>query len=192
MCSAAQERLSKASALIIGAGGLGCPCALHLVASGIGTLGIADKDTVSLDNLHRQIAHAHGRVGAHKCDSAAEACRQLRPDAALRLFRDGLTPANAEEICRQFDVVVDCSDNAPTRYVVNDASVAAGRPLVSGAAVGLDGQLTVYNHGGGPCYRCAARCLHWQEAVWGRCNSVGSKMSSCGLACRVQVIVPCQ
>lgn len=151
---AAQERLSKARVLVVGAGGLGCPCALHLVASGVGTLGIVDKDVVSLDNLHRQIAHAHSRIGMHKADSAAEACRQLDPDATLQLLRGGLTAANAADTCGRFDVVVDCSDNAPTRYIVNDACVATARPLVSGAAVGMEGQLTVYNHKGGPCYRC--------------------------------------
>ena len=91
----------------------------------------------------------------HKADSMAAACREINPEARITLFRDGLTPANAVDLCSRFDVVIDCSDNAPTRYVVNDACVAARKPLVAGAAVGTEGQLTVYNHAGGPCYRCA-------------------------------------
>lgn len=151
---AAQAQLCDASVLLVGAGGLGCPCALYLAAAGVGHLGIVDKDTVALDNLHRQVAHSEARVGMHKADSAAAACRQVNGGVRVSLFREGLTAANATGICGPFDVVVDCSDNAPTRYLVSDACVATGRPLVSGAAVGTDGQLTVYGHAGGPCYRC--------------------------------------
>ena len=151
---AAQERLCGGSALIIGAGGLGCPCALYLAAAGVGHLGIADKDTVSLSNLHRQIAHPEASIGQHKADSAYAACRAANSTVCVSLHREGLTPANAAAMCARYDVVVDCSDNAPTRYLASDACVVAGRPLVSGAAVGTDGQLSVYNHAAGPCYRC--------------------------------------
>jgi len=141
--------------LLVGAGGLGSPCALYLAAAGVGRLGIVDKDTVSLSNLHRQIAHREAAVGHHKCDSAAAACIALNSRVQLDLHRSGITPENAADLCSAYDVVVDCSDNAPTRYLVSDACVFARKPLVSGAAVGTDGQLTVYNHAGGPCYRCA-------------------------------------
>ena len=90
----------------------------------------------------------------HKADSAATACREINPELRVTLFREPLSPQNAEEVCGGFDVVIDCSDNAPTRYLVNDACVLTGVPLVAGAAVGTEGQLTVYNHAGGPCYRC--------------------------------------
>jgi adenylyltransferase/sulfurtransferase len=126
---------------------------LYLVAAGIGLLGIADHDTVSTSNLHRQIAHSDATVGTPKATSAAATCNALNPRVKVTTFQTGVTPKNAQELVRGFDVVVDCSDNAPTRYLVSDAAVLEGKPLVSGAAVGTDGQLTVYNHQGGPCYR---------------------------------------
>lgn len=91
----------------------------------------------------------------HKADSAAAACREINPNLRVARYREPLSPQNAEDVCGAFDVVIDCSDNAPTRYLVNDACVVTGVPLVAGAAVGTEGQLTVYNHAGGPCYRCA-------------------------------------
>ena len=151
---AAQQRVCNGSVLVIGAGGLGSPCVLYLCAAGVGRLGIVDKDTVAMSNLHRQIAHSEAKVGQHKADSAAAACSALNSDVQLELHREGLRPDNAESLCAGYDVVVDCSDNAATRYLVNDACVMAGKPLVFGAAIGMDGQLTVYNHDGGPCYRC--------------------------------------
>lgn len=160
--------------LIIGAGGLGCPCALYLAAAGVGRIGLVDRDTVSLDNLHRQIAHSEARVGTYKVESAASACAAVNSTVEVVRHCCALAPGNAKDLCACYDVVIDCSDNAPTRYVVNDAAVEAGRPLVSGAAVGMDGQLTVYNHAGGPCYRYASppRVAMWQlqtatGSVWG-------------------------
>jgi molybdopterin/thiamine biosynthesis adenylyltransferase len=126
----------------------------------------------------------------HKADSAFAACRALDSRAHISLFRDGLTPQNAEAMCRLFDVVVDCSDNAPTRYLVNDACVSAGRPLVSGAAVGTDGQLTVYNHAGGPCYRYVnmisaltglegAHAMHWRAGSCVCCWRLAALRNAC-------------
>jgi adenylyltransferase and sulfurtransferase len=143
----------QGSALIVGVGGLGSPCALYLAAAGIGHLGLADNDTVSTSNLHRQIAHADVNVGKHKATSAAAACTAINPHVHVTCFHSGVTPANAQDLCQGFDVIVDCSDNAPTRYLVSDAAVMEGKPVVSGAAVGTEGQLTVYNYHGGPCYR---------------------------------------
>jgi adenylyltransferase and sulfurtransferase len=142
--------------LIVGAGGLGCPCALYLAGAGVGTLGIADGDTVAISNLHRQIAHteAGAAAAARKTRSLAAACAGVNSRVNIMTHDAAVTPDAAVALAQQYDVVADCSDNAATRYLVSDACVAAGVPLVSGAAVATDGQLSVYNHAGGPCYRC--------------------------------------
>jgi adenylyltransferase/sulfurtransferase len=151
---AAQARLCRGAALIVGCGGLGAPAALYLAAAGVGRLGLVDHDLVELSNLHRQIIHTEARAGTHKADSAASAVAALNSTVQIDLYRDGLTPANATDIVGGYDVVIDASDNAPTRYLISDACAACGVPLVSAAAVGTDGQLTVYCYGeDGPCYR---------------------------------------
>lgn len=141
--------------LIIGAGGLGSPSALYLAAAGVGRIGIVDRDAVELSNIHRQVIHTEASVGVHKADSAAAALRALNSCVQVETHKEGFTPANALDIVRQYDVVLDASDNAPTRYLASDACAVARRPLVSGAAIGTDGQLTVYCAAeDGPCYRC--------------------------------------
>ena len=169
----AQLKLRAGAALVVGAGGLGSPVLLYLAGAGVGRLGIVDRDAVELSNLHRQIVHgtAEATFGIHKADSAAAACRARNPCVALDIHREGLAPANALALVEQYDVVVDCSDNAPTRYLVNDACVLLRKPLVSAAAIGTEGQLSVYNYGEGPCYRClfpeppaAAHCQRCSEA----------------------------
>eukprot|EP00192_Tetraselmis_astigmatica_P003976 CAMPEP_0117658236 /NCGR_PEP_ID=MMETSP0804-20121206/5758_1 /TAXON_ID=1074897 /ORGANISM="Tetraselmis astigmatica, Strain CCMP880" /LENGTH=465 /DNA_ID=CAMNT_0005464747 /DNA_START=57 /DNA_END=1454 /DNA_ORIENTATION=- len=150
-----QSNLCKGSVLIVGAGGLGSPAALYLAGCGVGRLGIVDKDVVELSNLHRQIIHREDAIGHHKADSAALAALALNSSITVDVHREGISPANAVDLVRSYDCVLDCSDNPATRYLVSDACVAADRPLVSGAAIGTDGQLTVYHHGSdGPCYRC--------------------------------------
>ncbi|CAI0437314.1 unnamed protein product [Linum tenue] len=124
-----QSKLVKSSILVVGAGGLGAPALMYLAASGVGRLGIVDHDVVELNNMHRQVIHTEAFIGQPKVKSAAAACRS-------------------------YDIVVDATDNAPSRYMISDCCVVLGRPLVSGAALGLEGQLTVYNYNGGPCYRC--------------------------------------
>eukprot|EP00798_Chlamydomonas_sp_ICE-L_P018221 gene18221-24672_t len=151
----AQERLCGGSVLIVGCGGLGSPAALYLAAAGVGTLGLADNDVVESSNLHRQIIHTERSCGQPKTQSAKVAAEALNGSVKIKVHDEGLTAANAVEIVSQYDVVLDCSDNPPTRYLVSDACVATNRPLVSAAAVGTDGQLTVYHYGQeGPCYRC--------------------------------------
>lgn len=151
---AAQARLCSGSALIVGCGGLGAPAALYLAAAGVGRLGLVDHDLVEISNLHRQIIHSEARAGTHKAESAAAAVRALNSAVVIDTHADGLRPGNAVQIVSRYDVILDCSDNAPTRYLLSDAAAACGRPLVSAAAVGTDGQLTVYCHGDdGPCYR---------------------------------------
>jgi adenylyltransferase/sulfurtransferase len=149
-----QERLGKSSVLVVGAGGLGSPAALYLVASGIKKLGIVDYDTVELDNLHRQVIHGEDRMGMTKVDSAKLTLQQLNSNCEIVVFNLLLDRFNISEIIRGFDIIVDASDNAATRYLVNDAAVLVGVPLVSGAALRFDGQLTTYNFNGSPCYRC--------------------------------------
>lgn len=158
---ARQAALCAGSALIVGCGGLGAPAALYLAAAGVGRLGLVDQDAVDASNLHRQVIHteAAAAAGTHKAASAAAAVAALNSGVALDTHLAGVTRDNAVSLVSAYDVILDCSDNAPTRYLISDAAAAAGRPLVSAAAVGTDGQLTVYCHGDdGPCYRCACVC----------------------------------
>lgn len=150
-----QARLLAGKALILGAGGLGSPAALYLAAAGVGTLGLVDADVVDASNLQRQIAHATSRLGALKVDSAERAVRDLNPDVAVVKFPERLTSANVARIFAGFDVIVDGCDNFPTRYLVNDASVFLGKPVVHGSIFRFEGQASTFAPGrGGPCYRC--------------------------------------
>ncbi|XP_061116787.1 adenylyltransferase and sulfurtransferase MOCS3 isoform X2 [Conger conger] len=149
-----QLKLSQASVLVVGCGGLGCPLAQYLAAAGIGRLGLLDYDEVELSNLHRQVLHGEQTRGQPKALSAAQAIRRLNPAVECIPYHLRLSHENALQLIQQYDIVADCSDNVPTRYLVNDACVLAGKPLVSASALRMEGQLTVYNYEGGPCYRC--------------------------------------
>lgn len=127
---------------------------MYLAAAGIGRLGIVDYDTVELSNLHRQVIHGEDRVNQSKAESAAKTLKQINGECAVETFVTLLSRSNAIEIIEKFDVVVDASDNAVTRYLINDVCVLLGKPLVSGAAIRFEGQLTTYNFQGSPCYRC--------------------------------------
>ncbi|KAJ4828485.1 Molybdenum cofactor synthesis protein 3 [Turnera subulata] len=151
----AQENLLKSSVLVVGAGGLGSPALLYLAACGVGRLGIVDHDVVELNNMHRQVIHTEAFIGQPKVKSAAAACRSINSTIKVVEHQEALRTSNALEILSQYDLVVDATDNAPSRYMISDCCVVLGKvPLVSGAALGLEGQLTVYNYNGGPCYRC--------------------------------------
>ncbi|NXD52752.1 MOCS3 sulfurtransferase, partial [Corvus moneduloides] len=149
-----QLRLARSSVLVVGCGGLGCPLAQYLAAAGVGRLGLVDHDVVETSNLQRQVLHGEARRGRPKARSAAAALRRLNSAVQYVPYRGALRPRSALRLVRQYDIVADCSDNVPTRYLVSDACVLAGRPLVSGSALRLEGQLVVYNYRGGPCYRC--------------------------------------
>ncbi|KAK4355224.1 hypothetical protein RND71_024195 [Anisodus tanguticus] len=149
-----QANLLKSSVLVIGAGGLGSPALLYLAACGVGRIGIVDHDVVELNNLQRQIIHTEAYIGRSKVESAAAACRSINSSTQIVEHKEAFRTSNALEIVSKYDVVVDATDNAPSRYMINDCCVVLGKPLISGAAVGLEGQLTVYNYNGGPCYRC--------------------------------------
>lgn len=154
---AGQQRLKDSSVLVVGAGGLGSPAALYLAAAGIGSLGLVDADVLELSNLHRQILHGTGGLGRRKAETAAARLRDLNPDTRVEAFDTRLDSSNALELVRRFDLVVDGSDNFPTRYLVNDACVLSGRPYVYGAIFRFDGQVSVFGAPDGPCYRCLFR-----------------------------------
>ncbi|KAJ3877216.1 hypothetical protein F5051DRAFT_440777 [Lentinula edodes] len=150
-----QLKLCNASVVVVGAGGLGCPALQYLGSSGIGRIGIIDHDRVELSNLQRQILHNEETVGMPKAQSAAIALKRINSNIKIDSFTEALTPENALSLLEPFDVILDCTDNAPTRYLLSDTAVTLHKPLVSGAAQKFEGQLCVYNLGeNGPCYRC--------------------------------------
>jgi molybdopterin/thiamine biosynthesis adenylyltransferase/rhodanese-related sulfurtransferase len=163
VAEAGQVKLLKAKVLLLGAGGLGSPAAMYLAAAGVGTLGIADADVVDASNLQRQILHATSRVGTPKVESAAKTLTDLNPDVNVVAHAERVTSANVERLFKDYDVVVDGTDNFPTRYLVNDASVFLGKPVVHGSIFRFDGQCTTFvpesaakklGIASGPCYRC--------------------------------------
>jgi adenylyltransferase/sulfurtransferase len=149
-----QERLAAARVLVVGAGGLGSPALLYLAAAGIGTIGVVDADVVDLTNLHRQVIHSDADIGRPKTESAEAAVRRVNPHVTVVRHDVRLDSSNALEILRDYDVVVDGTDNFPTRYLINDACVMLGKPHVWGSILRFDGQVSVWWAGHGPCYRC--------------------------------------
>ncbi|HEV3409987.1 MAG TPA: molybdopterin-synthase adenylyltransferase MoeB, partial [Chthoniobacterales bacterium] len=150
-----QRRLKAARVLCIGVGGLGSPAALYLAAAGVGTLGLVDADEVELSNLQRQLLHGTKDVGRSKLESARDRLRDVNPHVAIQLHEARFTSANAMDIVAEYDVVVDGTDNFPTRYLSNDVCVFTGKPNIYGSIFRFDGQSTVFApHLGGPCYRC--------------------------------------
>lgn len=150
-----QLKLLDASVLLIGAGGLGSPAAIYLAAAGVGTIGIVDFDVVDTSNLQRQIIHRLEDIDLPKVESAAQAIARLNPDVKVIGHQTQITSENAFDIISRYDVVINGSDNFPTRYLVNDACVLLGKPLVDGSIFRFEGQVTVYTPAnGGPCYRC--------------------------------------
>ncbi|XP_030556823.1 adenylyltransferase and sulfurtransferase MOCS3 [Drosophila novamexicana] len=150
-----QLKLKNSAVLIVGLGGLGCPAAEYLCSAGCGNLGLVDYDEVERSNLHRQTLHTVARCGLSKAESARIALLELNPHCRITCYPRLLNSSNAMHIMRAYDLVLDCSDNVATRYLLNDACTMLRKPLVSGSALKLDGQLTVYSYGAqGPCYRC--------------------------------------
>ena len=151
---AGQAKLLDAKVLCVGAGGLGSPGALYLAAAGVGTLGIADHDTVDMSNLQRQILHTNDRVGMPKVESAQLTLNALNPDVNIVQFKERLSSENVMRIIDGFDIVVNGCDNFPTRYLINDACIMAKKTLVDGSIFQFEGQVTVVDPTEGPCYRC--------------------------------------
>jgi len=152
--AAGQERLAGARVLLVGAGGLGSPAALYLAAAGVGTLGVVDGDAVELSNLQRQVLHGTAAIGRAKTESARERLADLNPHVRFEAHPVRLTSENALDILTRYDFALDGSDNFPTRYLVNDASVLLRKPYVYGSIFRFDGQVSVFAAPGGPCYRC--------------------------------------
>ena len=149
-----QTKLLEAKVLLLGAGGLGSPTALYLAAAGVGTLGVVDDDDVDLSNLQRQVIHTTDRIGVPKVDSAEQSITAINPDVKVVKYKTRLDASNIMEIIDGYDVIVDGADNFPTRYLLNDATVRLGIPVVSASILGFDGQLSVFKPHDGPCYRC--------------------------------------
>lgn len=150
-----QQKISDGKVLVIGAGGLGSPALYYLAAAGVGTIGIVDFDAVEDSNLQRQIIHSTARIGVNKAESAAAAIADLNPDVITRVWKDPLTPANVEEVFKDFDVVLDATDNFSTRYLINAAAVKHGIPSIYGSIYRFEGYASVFWPAkDGPCYRC--------------------------------------
>ncbi len=149
-----QKKLTKAKVLVVGAGGLGVPVLTYLNAMGVGAIGIVDNDIVSLSNLHRQVLYSESDIGKTKVTAAEEKLKAQNPNTEIVVFNAFLTTKNALEIIADYDIVVDASDNFPTRYLVNDACVILKKPFVYGALHGYEGQVSVFNYKDGPTYRC--------------------------------------
>ena len=149
-----QAKIANAKAVLIGAGGLGCPVGYYLTAAGVGTIGLIDNDNVEMSNLQRQIAHSVNTIGMPKVESAKKTFTALNPDVRIVPLNMRISKDNILDLIKDYDIVVDGSDNFPTRYLVNDACVMAGKPLVSGAILRFEGQVTTIIPGEGHCYRC--------------------------------------
>ena len=151
--SAGQRKLLDASVLLIGAGGLGSPLGMYLAAAGVGKLGIVDFDTVDITNLHRQLLHSTEDIGRPKVDSAEDTIRSINPGVEVVKLPLHLDSSNVMEVFEDYDIIVDGTDNFPTRYMINDAAVLAGKPVVHGSIFIFEGQATTFLPGQG-CYRC--------------------------------------
>src|SRR5579859_1121622 len=151
---AGQFKLLDSRVLFIGAGGLGSPAAYYLAAAGVGTLGIIDADVVEESNLQRQIIHNMSRIGQYKAESAKQTIQELNPDIKVNTYIERLDETNVARIIADYDVIIDGTDNFPTRYLLNDAAIMANKPVVHGSVFRFEGQLTIFKPNEGPCYRC--------------------------------------
>ncbi|MFT5737331.1 MAG: adenylyltransferase/sulfurtransferase [Maribacter sp.] len=167
-----QRKLANAKVLVVGAGGLGVPVLTYLNAMGVGTLGIVDADVVSISNLHRQVLFTEAMVGLLKVQAAAEQLQKQNPETQINAYPTFLDVSNALEIIGNYDLVVDATDNFPTRYLINDACVILNTPFVYGALHGFEGQVSVFNYQNGPTYRCLFATMPKADAI-PDCNENG-------------------
>ncbi|HDZ04039.1 hypothetical protein LCGC14_0133020 [marine sediment metagenome] len=167
-----QQKLSQAKVLVIGAGGLGVPVLTYLNAMGVGTLGIVDADVVSLSNLHRQVLYSEDMVGTPKVIAAKNQLLRQNSSTQIKTYQIYLTVTNALDIIKEYDVIVDATDNFPTRYLINDTCVIENKPFVYGALHAFEGQVSVFNYQGGPTYRCLFPTMPQADAV-PNCNENG-------------------
>ncbi len=167
-----QEKLKQAKVLVIGAGGLGCPILQYLTAAGVGTIGIIDNDVVDQSNLQRQILYTHNDIGKHKASVAASRLKLLNPYIHFNTYIEYLSKDNALQLFSEYDIIVDGSDNFPTRYLVNDAAVISNKPVVFGSIFKFEGQVSVFNYKNGPTYRCLFPNPPQADAV-PNCSDIG-------------------
>lgn len=167
-----QKTFLESKVLIIGAGGLGAPAAMYLAAAGVGTIGIADDDKVELSNLQRQIIHKTADVGLNKTESAVRTMREINPGVCVKAYPVRITPENIMHIIREYDFVIDGVDNFPTKFLINDACVIAGKPFSHGGILKFEGQLMTYVPHEGPCYRCIFEDIPPTDAVQS-CSQAG-------------------
>ena len=160
-----QKKLLNASVLIIGAGGLGAPAALYLAAAGVGTIGIVDADEVDLSNLQRQVIHTTNDVGKAKVKSAAETMEAINPDVTVKTYRTFVDSSNIMDLIKDYDFIIDGTDNFPAKFLINDACVMAEKPFSHAGIIRFKGQLMTYVPGEGPCYRCVFKNPPPKDAV---------------------------
>ena len=160
-----QKKLLNGKVLIIGAGGLGAPAALYLAAAGVGTIGIADADEVDLSNLQRQVIHTTADIGKAKVKSAKETMEAINPDVKVNTYRKFIKADNIREIIREYDFVIDGTDNFPAKFLINDACVMEKKPFCHAGIIRFKGQLMTYVPGEGPCYRCVFQSPPPADAV---------------------------
>ena len=160
-----QKKLLDAKVLIIGAGGLGAPAALYLAAAGVGTIGIVDADVVDLSNLQRQVIHTTNDIGKKKVESAAETMRAINPDVQVNTYYDFVSSENILDLIKDYDFILDGTDNFPAKFLINDACVMAKKPLSHAGIIRFKGQLTTILPGEGPCYRCIFKNPPPKDAV---------------------------
>lgn len=160
-----QKKLLASKVLIIGAGGLGAPAAMYLAAAGVGTIGIADADEVDLSNLQRQIIHSTKDVGKAKVKSAQETMNELNPDVTVNTYRTFVDSSNILDLIKDYDFIIDGTDNFPAKFLINDACVMAGKPFSHAGIIRFKGQLMTYVPGQGPCYRCVFKDPPPKDAV---------------------------
>jgi len=149
-----QEKISRASVLCVGAGGLGCPALLYLAAAGVGRIGIIDFDAVDETNLQRQVLFEIADVGDNKAKAAARRLKALNPEIDIQAYAEELNDQNALQLFEEYDLILDGSDNFATKYLINDAAIKAGKPFIYASILGFEGQISVFNYKDGPCYRC--------------------------------------
>lgn len=160
-----QKKLQNAKVLVIGAGGLGSPAALYLTAAGVGTVGIADADVVDLSNLQRQILHTTDDCGKGKVQSAKETMNRMNPDVTVHAYHMSVTAENIMDLIKNYDFIIDATDNFPTKFLINDACVMAKKPFCHAGIIRFQGQLMTYVPGSGPCYRCIFKEVPPEGAV---------------------------
>ena len=182
-----QEKLLRGKVLLIGAGGLGSSAALYLSAAGVGTIGIADGDTLDISNLQRQIIHGTGDIGREKTESAKEKIHAINPEVTVRTYSMPVTEENICELILAYDFVIDATDNFPSKFLINDACVLGEKPFSHGGILGFGGQTMTYVPGKGPCYRCIFKNPPPKESVV-TCKEVGIIGAMCGVIGSLQAM----